>query len=669
MRRSSIKKSLAASAVLATSVAAAVVGAAATHAAPGGPASSPLTISDGTPNIAVVGGQTTRFAGNVTDAAWSPDGSRVAYINGAGQLVTAAANGSDVIALTASPGPKSHPTWEDGGSEIVFAEAGVDRTRLMSVDANGLTMGRPTAETPLAEIQNDVGSDSAPDAAFHLWNPTEPNTPGVSKLVFQNHDAAGDHVMILDRNMRGPRAVKLVDGSYPSVAPDGHAVAFVDASGQIETVALPVTDDSHGVPQPVLTPVTTGTGTTYSHLTWSPDSTTIAAEGMTPGATRAGDVAKDVRTVPADGKSAPTVVRGTPGTPSYQPLVKKNVDRVAGADRIGTAIAASQAGWNSNSHAASAVVLSRSDQFADALGGSALANSVWGPLLLTQTTGLNPATKAEISRVLGVPDAQHPKTVYLLGGEQALSPAVYNAVKAMGYTVTRIGGADRFATSVAIADAVTGKAVPGRIFVATGENFADALSAGAAASQHVDPASVPTGGIDHGVVVLTDDKSMPAVTAAYLNRTAHNGSAASVPVFAVGGQADAALRSAGFSTGGAKKYAPVWGADRYATSLKVAQDFFDGPANVGFATGLNWTDALSGGALIGDLGGPMLLTDPQHGPSPDVMTWLRHSAPQLRLALIFGGKAAVAPSVDQEIGGAISGPAGYTEGTNPTGIS
>ncbi|GAA1957986.1 cell wall-binding repeat-containing protein [Catenulispora subtropica] len=673
--RSSLRASLAVSAVVASSIAAALSGAAGAQAAPAGPAASPLTISDGTASVSV-NGRSVHFSGAVTDAAWAPDGSRLAYIDGDGQLAVADAAGGDVRVLTSGAGARSHPTWEDGGSEIVFAQVVNGASELLSVDANGLTMGKPTVAEPVEEAQRVAGANSAPDAAFTQWDPAHPDAPAVNKLVYQHADPSGPQVWILDRNTRGPAGVKVTEGSSPSVAPDGHAVAFVDAAGQIETVALPVPFDAQGHPQPVLTKVTTG-GTAYSHLTWSADSTTIAAEGMSPGATRDQDQAKDVETVAADGKSAPVVVRSTPGVPSYQPLVMDTVNRVDGSDRLGTAIAASKATWSSarpdGSSAASGVVLSRADEFADALGGSALANHVGGPLLLTDTAGLNPAVKAEIQRVLGKPSPAQfttKKTVYLLGGEQALSPAVADQVKALGYEVKRLGGSDRFATSVAVADAVTTvngvAATPARIFVATGRNFADALSAGAAASQFV-PDGVQ--GDHSAVVVLTDDKAMPAATAAYVNRAAHTGAVGSSTVIAVGGQADAALRSIGYHVGsGAKQFTPVWGADRYATSLLVAQDFFDGPSRVGFATGLNWADALSGGALAGHLNAPLLLTDPKTGPTGDVLSWLRHSAPQLDRVLVFGGKVAVGGSVDSVVGTAISGPAGYATAENPTGL-
>ena len=42
-------------------------------------------------------------------------------------------------------------------------------------------------------------------------------------------------------------------------------------------------------------------------------------------------------------------------------------------------------------------MISRSDEFADALGGSALAAQKGGPLLLTATNGLDPRVRDELS--------------------------------------------------------------------------------------------------------------------------------------------------------------------------------------------------------------------------------------------------------------------------------
>src|SRR5258708_46105 len=47
----------------------------------------------------------------VNDAEWAPDGSRVAYVDENGNLVTVRADGSDRIVVAAGLGAGIHPTW------------------------------------------------------------------------------------------------------------------------------------------------------------------------------------------------------------------------------------------------------------------------------------------------------------------------------------------------------------------------------------------------------------------------------------------------------------------------------------------------------------------------------------------------------------------------------
>lgn len=88
----------------------------------------------------------------------------------------------------------------------------------------------------------------------------------------------------------------------------------------------------------------------------------------------------------------------------------------------------------------------------------------------------------------------------------------------------------------------------------------------------------------------------------------------------------------------------IVGGDRFATAALVATQFFPGPTVVGIATGANFPDALAGGAYMGMLGGPVLLT------TPNVL----HSAPSLYIAqnnatltqaYLFGGTATLFPLV------------------------
>jgi putative cell wall-binding protein len=303
------------------------------------------------------------------------------------------------------------------------------------------------------------------------------------------------------------------------------------------------------------------------------------------------------------------------------------VVRLSGTDRVGTSIAVS---GNAFPGHAAAAVLARSDDFPDALAGTPLAVAKGGPLLLTAPAALDPRVAAELQRV--VPAGG---TVYLLGGTAALSPAVASAVAALGFQVVRYGGADRFATAAVVA--TDGLASPSTVFVTTGLNFPDALVSGVAA------AAV------HGAVLLTADSTMPTATAQYL--AAHVGAT----VHAVGGAAAAA--------GGATDQ--FVGTDRYDTARLVATHFFPAPTVVGIASGATFPDALSGGAHVARLGGPLLLSDPG-ALSGATQQYLGASEATIATAYVYGGASAVSAFAQAGVQAAVTGTPAPTSTTSTT---
>jgi putative cell wall-binding protein len=297
----------------------------------------------------------------------------------------------------------------------------------------------------------------------------------------------------------------------------------------------------------------------------------------------------------------------------------KPVTRLWGPTRIGTAVAISTDRFP-RSDSAAAVVLARSDpgQFADALVGAPLAAAKRAPLLLTPGTSLDAGTQAEIQRV-----APAGSTVYLLGGPLAISPSVAAEVSALGYTVVRYGGVDRFATATQIADALGD---PSTIFEATGINFPDALSAGAAAAEI------------HGAVLLTNDTYQASATATYL--AAHP----TRTRYAVGGQAAAADSGA----------TPIVGGDRYDTAARVASAIFSGPTAFGAALGTNYPDALAGGSHIGAQGGPLLLVAATGPLPPQTQAYLSANKATITSGYLYGGSLAVGDDVLAELQGSIN---------------
>lgn len=75
-----------------------------------------LTVSDGTSTV-LMDGRAVDFGTGVRDLAWSPDGRHAAFIDAAGNLAVADADGSGRVEAARNPGGQtwSHPTWQVTG--------------------------------------------------------------------------------------------------------------------------------------------------------------------------------------------------------------------------------------------------------------------------------------------------------------------------------------------------------------------------------------------------------------------------------------------------------------------------------------------------------------------------------------------------------------------------
>jgi putative cell wall-binding protein len=162
---------------------------------------------------------------------------------------------------------------------------------------------------------------------------------------------------------------------------------------------------------------------------------------------------------------------------AYAPEVR----RLAGANRYETAAAISA---DTFAQGVPVAYVATGANFPDALAGTPVAGSLGGPMLLTATNELPGAIAAELDRL-------NPARIVILGATGAVSSGVASQLAA--YTsgsVTRLSGADRYATAVAVSRASFASA--DTVFVATGANFPDALAGGpVAAMQDVPLLLVP----------------------------------------------------------------------------------------------------------------------------------------------------------------------------------
>jgi putative cell wall-binding protein len=575
-----------------------------------------LTSSNGTNAIRFTVGELTTSE-TVFGAQWSPDGCRAVFTTPDREILTVRHDDGNRIGRVAdapSAGvTRAHPTW-------------VDRTSLVGAQVVWAQQNAPDQQWHLrivpAAPQRVDGSPITPtDDGFDYTHPD--GGPGV--VVYQRQARSGGRIPEIWRAVPGrviDRSLVVSDGRYPAVSPDGTKAAFVRSDGANDQIFV------IGIGGGTAIQVTDTPGTKFNP-TWSPDARTIAFQHLS-----------FVNTVPANAVKATTVTTAPNlnGAPAFQSNRRNQVHRLSGPDRFATAARISQSNWGSST--AGAVVLSRSDQFADAVGGAALAKVKNGPLLLTPPTGLHPVTRAEIIRVLGT-SAPATKTVYLLGGPGSISPTVHNQIAALGYTTRRLQGADRYATAVAIANEID--PTPGAVLAADGRDFPDALAAGAASGA---PRFTPA---EAAVVILTNGPILPTVVRDYLD-----GLSAQVAVVGIGGAGAAAVAPyAGMST-------PIVGTNRYHTAALVAERFHGTHTVVGVATGTGWPDALAGGALMAVRGVPLLLTNGTAATLvSDTASALDMTCGSVDLAYIFGGPGTITVAQEGQIGRWISGPGGF----------
>ena len=266
-------------------------------------------------------------------------------------------------------------------------------------------------------------------------------------------------------------------------------------------------------------------------------------------------------------------------------------DRLGGADRYATAVAASRAAFPTADPAGlTTVYLASGAQYADALAAGPTAVGRRGGLLLTQSDRLTAATATELRRLA-------PDRVVLVGGTGAVGDRVLAEVRALGLPASRIGGTDRYATSAALAR----EGFPSgarTAWLATGQGYADALAAG--------PAAAAAG----GPVVLVDGRAggLSPSTRQLLTELGVTTVRIAGGTGAVSSGIESGLRTLLGSTSVTRSS----GRDRYTTTIAVNQRAFPSLArgDAYVAAGNGFADALAVGVLAGRSKRPLYLSIP-----------------------------------------------------------
>ena len=262
------------------------------------------------------------------------------------------------------------------------------------------------------------------------------------------------------------------------------------------------------------------------------------------------------------------------------------VIRLWAADRYGTAAAVSRYFFPDG---ASTVFIATGLNFPDALAAGPAAAAASAPVLLVRTDAVPSATLNELVRLA-------PTKVVIVGGTGVISSAVEAALAALpsNPTVERWWGVDRYGTAAAVA---AGQWPGGAdtVYLATGDNYPDAL------------AGAPAAGSIPGPLLLTRRDVVPGVT-----RQALSDLGASTVVLLGGtGVISSAVEA---DLAGTYTVVRRAGADRYATAADVSANTFATADEVLVATGLDYPDALAGGPPGGLGSRPVLLIRPDSIP-------------------------------------------------------
>lgn len=307
-------------------------------------------------------------------------------------------------------------------------------------------------------------------------------------------------------------------------------------------------------------------------------------------------------------------------TISLPPRGPVDTRRISGSDRYETAALVS-----AEFESADIVFIADGRNFPDALSAAPVAAELGGPVLLTPASGLPLSVIAELERL-------NPSTVVIVGGEGSVSSAVEAEVEVLlGIDPVRIGGANRYATSRALARYGFPNYVE-QVYVATGTNFPDALSAGA----------------------LAGDGGFPVVLV--------NGAASSVDeetktlIRDLGGREGQIIGLAGSVSQGIQDSLNTmdvprtyfnrsgWG-NRYATSMYLSMSYyFQRPAErLYLALGTKFPDALAGAALAGSQGAPLIIIQGNCVPL-QIKEFIYGLG--AREVVILGGPTGLTPAID-----------------------
>lgn len=294
--------------------------------------------------------------------------------------------------------------------------------------------------------------------------------------------------------------------------------------------------------------------------------------------------------------------------------ISPEVTRLAGNDRYLTASAIAKQGWNQSDYA----ILAYGGNFPDALGVAPLAKKYDAPILLTATNELQNNTEKTLKDL-------KVKNVIIVGGTGVISNNIESQLESMGISVERISGANRYETSVKIAQKLGST---NELIVATGEDYPDALSI------------APIAAIKQIPIILVPREYIPDSVKDYISSKDID------KTYVIGSSEIISDNVCNLFPNSER----ITGADKYARNIAINEKFVDTFSSEGvcLATGEGFADAIAGSVFAAKTGNPILLIDSDkyfiHPDLVDYLNELNLSSVNPRITC-FGGTSVVPVSI------------------------
>jgi putative cell wall-binding protein len=266
--------------------------------------------------------------------------------------------------------------------------------------------------------------------------------------------------------------------------------------------------------------------------------------------------------------------------------VAKTATRLTGADVYASSAAISVANYKT---AAPIVYIANGANYYDALMASPVAGKNNAPVLLVQTNAIPTSIKKELARL-------KPAKIIIVGNTSMVSENVKKGLASYvskgSVAVTRVTSTDRYATSAKLSAANYKTNVP-VVYLVNGANHSEALSTAAIAGKK-------------GPILFVSNNS---ITTAVKNELKRLKPAKIVIVGLTSSVTDTVKKqAAAYTPKGASGVIRISGATRYATSTAISKANVAASTPVVYiANGDNYIGALTGAAVAGKIGAPILL--------------------------------------------------------------